>query len=67
MIHNQSYSAATGFGVFHWTSLIDFHFASVIGGAGRRPDAILDLGRHRHEGLLHVCGTLGRSFKEWNA
>lgn len=67
MIHNQSYSAATGFGVFHWTSLIDFHFASVVGGAGRWPDAILDLGRHRHEGLLHVCGTLGRSFKEWNA
>lgn len=67
MIHNQSYSAATRFGILHWTSLIDFYFASIIGGARRRPNAILDLCRHRHECLLHVGGTLGRSFKEWNA
>lgn len=67
MIHIQSYSAATRFGIFHWASLINFHFASVIGGARRRTDTILDLGRHRHECLLHVGGTFGRSFKEWNA
>lgn len=67
MIHNQSYSAATRSGVLHWTSLIDFHFACIVGCAGRRTDTILNLGSHRHECLLYIGGALGRSFKEWNA
>ena len=56
-------AAASGRGV-HWLALdLD---VGLLGGAGRGPGAhpLLDLGRHGHEGLLHVGGTLGAGLQE---
>ncbi len=33
----------------------------------RRSHPVLDLGRHRHEGLLHVRGVLGRRLQKGDA
>lgn len=64
MIHNQllgssNYSAATRLGIFHWTPLIDFNFAGVLGGAGWWSNTILNLSGHCHESLLNIGGAFG--------
>ncbi len=44
-------------------------YLDLSGGARRRggTHAVLDLGRHRHEGLLHVRSVLGRGLQEGDA
>ena len=59
----QVSAAASGRGV-HWLALdLD---VGLLRGAGRGPGAhpLLDLGRHGHEGLLHVGGALGAGLQE---
>lgn len=56
-------AAASGRGV-DWLALdLD---VGLLRGAGRGPGAhpLLDLGRHSHEGLLHVGGALGAGLQE---
>lgn len=57
----------TRFGVLDGTTLANRHLAGRIRCTGRRTDAILDLGGHRHEGLLHIGGILCGRLEERNA
>lgn len=60
-------SAASRFGVFNRTTLIDFHFASRFVATWRWSNAILDFGSHGHECLFNVSCIFGGCLKEWNA
>jgi len=59
-------AAASGRGVYRLA--LDLH-VGLLRGSGRGPGAhpLLDLGRHGHEGLLHVGGALGARLQERDA
>lgn len=51
--------AASTLIAFNWTSRVNLHFALRVGGTRRWSDAVLDLRRHCHKGLLDVRRVLG--------
>lgn len=60
-------SATARFGIFNWTTLIDFHLTGRFSSAGRWSNAILDLSGHGHKRLLNIGSIFGRCLEEWNA
>lgn len=55
--------AAASAGLSHRRAL-DLQVGLVSAGRGAGAHALLDLGRHGHEGLLHVGGVLGAGLQE---